>query len=398
MASDPDAADLELWLRLVLTPGIGPVHARRLLERFGSPRAIFESDATALSAFAGERMARLLQSDDGARERKAAQTLEWARADAHHLITFADADYPRHLRQIDDAPPLLHAVGRRDILSRPMLAMVGARNATAAGAANAQAFARALSGAGWTITSGLALGIDAAAHDGALQGGASTVAVVGTGVDIVYPARHRALADRIAADGLIVSELPLGTPPSAGLFPRRNRLIAGLSHGVVVVEAALQSGSLITARQAGEFGREVFAIPGSIHSPLSRGCHALIRQGALLVESAREVIDELPALTAAPVVDTPCARLGRDSAHPASAAACLRAPDADPDAHRDTDPGVSHDPVMASIGHDPVHPDTLAAHVGLEAGELGARLVILELSGLILRLPDGRVQKPPPFG
>jgi DNA processing protein len=221
---------------------------------------------------------------------------------------------------------------------------------------------------------------------------------VGTGVDIVYPARHRALADRIAADGLIVSELPLGTPPSAGLFPRRNRLIAGLSHGVVVVEAALQSGSLITARQAGEFGREVFAIPGSIHSPLSRGCHALIRQGALLVESAREVIDELPALTAAPVVDTPCARLGRDSAHPASAAACLRAPDADPDAHLDADPGVSHDPVMASIGHDPVHPDTLAAHVGLEAGELGARLVILELSGLILRLPDGRVQKPPPFG
>ncbi len=390
MASDPHAADPHLWLRLVLTPGIGPIHARRLLERFGSPRAIFESDASVLSAFAGERMARLLQSDDGARQRKVAQTLEWARAECHHLITFADADYPRHLLQIDDAPPLLHAVGRRDILSRPMLAMVGARNATAAGTANAQAFARALSGAGWTITSGLALGIDAAAHEGALQGGAGTVAVVGTGADIVYPARHRALADRIAADGLIISELPLGTPPSAGLFPRRNRLIAGMSHGVVVVEAALQSGSLITARLAGEFGREVFAIPGSIHSPLSRGCHALIRQGALLVESAREVIDELPALTAAPVVDPSCAPLDHDDAHPASAAGRLLAPD--------VDPGLTQDPVMAAIGHDPVQPDTLATYVGLEAGELGARLVILELNGLIQRLSDGRVQRPPPFG
>ena len=272
MASDPAAADLGLWLRLVLTPGIGPIHARRLLERFGSPRCLFESDGPALAAFAGERLARLLQSDDGERQQQVAQTLEWARAESHHLITFADADYPRHLLQIDDAPPLLHGIGRRDILSRPMLAMVGARNATAAGAANARSFARALSGAGWTITSGLALGIDAAAHEGALQGGAGTVAVVGTGADILYPSRHRGLADRIAADGLILSELPLGTPPSAGLFPRRNRLIAGLSHGVLVVEAALRSGSLITARQAGEFGREVFAIPGSIHSPLSRGC------------------------------------------------------------------------------------------------------------------------------
>lgn len=390
MASDPAAADLDLWLRLVLTPGIGPIHARRLLERFGSPRAIFESDAAALAAFAGARMARLLRSDDGARRRKVAQTLEWARAESHHLITFADADYPRHLLQIDDAPPLLHAVGRRDILSRPMLAMVGARNATAAGTDNARAFARTLSSAGWTITSGLALGIDAAAHQGALQGGAGTVAVVGTGADIVYPARHRALADRIAADGLIVSELALGTPPSAGLFPRRNRLIAGLSHGVVVVEAALQSGSLITARQAGEFGREVFAIPGSIHSPLSRGCHALIRQGALLVESAREVIDELPALTAAPIVDASCAPPERDGAQPASAVGGSRVPV--------IDPGVTQDPVMAAIGHDPVQPDTLAIHVGLEAGELSARLVILELNGLIRRLSDGRVQRPPPFG
>ena len=383
MASDPAAADLGLWLRLVLTPGIGPIHARRLLERFGSPRCLFESDGPALAAFAGERLARLLQSDDGEREQQVAQTLEWARAESHHLITFADADYPRHLLQI----------GRRDILSRPMLAMVGARNATAAGAANARSFARALSGAGWTITSGLALGIDAAAHEGALQGGAGTVAVVGTGADILYPSRHRGLADRIAADGLILSELPLGTPPSAGLFPRRNRLIAGLSHGVLVVEAALRSGSLITARQAGEFGREVFAIPGSIHSPLSRGCHALIRQGALLVESAREVIDELPALPARRDLDTLAPpEINPDLDHPqrSSAGGPSLAPD---DARR-----VDQDPVIAAIGHDPVQPDILAAHLGLAPGELGARLVILELDGLIRRLSDGRVQRPSPSG
>jgi DNA processing protein len=387
MACHPDAADLDLWLRLVLTPGIGPIHARRLLERFGSPRCLFESEGSALVAFAGERLARLLLSDDGARQRQVAQTLEWARIESHHLITFADADYPRHLLQIHDAPPLIHAVGRRDILSRPMLAMVGARNATAAGTANARVFARALSHAGWTIASGLALGIDAAAHEGALQGGAGTVAVVGTGTDIVYPSRHRGLADRIAADGLIVSELPLGTPPSAGLFPRRNRLIAGMSHGVLVVEAALQSGSLITARQAGEFGREVFAIPGSIHSPLSRGCHALIRQGAVLVESAREVIDELPALAAERDTDP---RLDLDPSHPDSASRHSHAPE---DAR-----SVDQDPVIAAIGHDPVQPDILAAHLGLAAGELGARLVILELDGHIRRLSDGRVQRPSPSG
>ncbi len=389
MSYDPDATDLDLWLRLVLTPGIGPIHARRLLEQFGSPRCLFESDGPALAAFAGERLARQLQCDDGARRRQVDKTLDWARADSHHLITFADVDYPRHLLQIDDAPPLLHAVGRRDILSRPMLAMVGARNATATGTDNARAFARALSGAGWTVASGLALGIDAAAHEGALQGGAGTVAVVGTGADIVYPSRHRGLADRIAADGLIISELPLGTPPSAGLFPRRNRLIAGISHGVLVVEAALKSGSLITARQAGEFGREVFAIPGSIHSPLSRGCHALIRQGALLVESAREVIDELPALPAKPDLDS-LAPPDLDDPHPASAGGPSHAPD---DARR-----LDRDPVIAAIGHDPIQPDILATHLGLAPGELGARLVILELDGLIRRLSDGRVQRPSPSG
>ena len=388
MSYDPDAPDLDLWLRLVLTPGIGPIHARRLLERFGSPRCLFESDSAVLVAFAGERLARQLQCDDGARQRQVDKTLDWVRAESHHLITFADADYPRHLLQIDDAPPLLHAVGRRDILSRPMLAMVGARNATAAGTDNARVFARTLSGAGWTIASGLALGIDAAAHEGALQGGAGTVAVVGTGADIVYPSRHRGLADRIAADGLIVSELPLGTPPSAGLFPRRNRLIAGMSQGVLVVEAALKSGSLITARQAGDFGREVFAIPGSIHSPLSRGCHALIRQGALLVESAREVIDELPALPAKRDHDA-LAPLDLDPPHPASAGRPSHAPD-------DARP-VDQDPVIAAIGHDPIQPDILATHLGLAPGELGARLVILELDGLIRRLSDGRVQRPSPF-
>jgi DNA processing protein len=269
------------------------------------------------------------------------------------------------------------------VLARPMLAVVGSRNATAAGVANARTFSRALSASGWTVASGMALGIDAAAHDGALQGGAGTVAVVGTGVDVVYPQRHRALAGRIAADGLVLSELPLGTQPAPGLFPRRNRLIAGLSKGVVVVEAAPRSGSLITARLAADFGREVFAVPGSIHSPLARGCHALIRQGATLVESADDVLAELPP--ADPSLDPPTRPL---SAGPPAREPAITVRATSPD----------QDPILSVVGHEPVRPDTLAAHLGLPVGEVGARLVVLELSGRLQRLPDGRVARPPPVG
>jgi DNA processing protein len=277
----------------------------------------------------------------------------------------------------------MYLTGRRETLARPMLSMVGSRNATAGGVANARAFGRALSEAGWTIASGMALGIDGAAHEGSLEGGSGTLAVLGTGADVLYPARHKGLAARIALDGAILSELPLGTEPAPGLFPRRNRLIAGLSHGVLVVEAAMKSGSLITAAQAGDFGRDVFAIPGSIHSPLARGCHALIRQGAKLVESIEDLLTELPP--ANHPLD-PRTRPMSASAH--SAAVPLQTPIDAPD----------HDPILAVLGHEPVLPDTLAMHLDLPSGALGARLVMLELAGDLQRLPDGRVIRPPPIG
>ncbi len=380
----PDAVDaLAAWLRLSLTPGIGPVGARALLEALGPPRDMLGSGDRRLDAVAGPRLGAALRARDPERDRRVARALEWAREDDHHLVTLADPDYPPQLLRIADAPPLLYAVGVRRTLARPSVAVVGARNPTAAGLANAHAFARALSRAGWTVASGLALGIDGAAHEGALEGGAGTIAVLGTGADVVYPSRHHDLAARIRADGVVISELPLGTGPAPGLFPRRNRLIAGLSHGVVVVEAALRSGSLITARQAGEFGREVFAIPGSIHSPLARGCHALIRDGAALVESVEDVLAELPRV----------ARPSGSTSSPLDASA-----HSDPIPHRSWEEPPGDDPILAALGHEPVLPDTLAAHLSLPAGELGARLVVLELSGRLERLPDGRVVRPPPVG
>jgi DNA processing protein len=378
-----DAEELGGWLRLTLTPGVGPVLARALLEAFGLPNAIFESAGGQLDRVAGPKLAAALRARDPERERRVAGALEWARADRHHLVTLADPDYPPQLLRIADAPALLYAAGLRAVLARPAVAVIGTRNPSSAGLANARSFARALSRAGWTVASGLALGIDGAAHEGALAGGAGTIAVLGTGVDVVYPSRHAELAERIAADGVVLSEMALGTGPSPGQFPRRNRLIAGLSHGVLVVEAAMQSGSLITARQAGEFGREVFAIPGSIHSPLARGCHALIRQGAALVESVDDVLAELPSV-AHPL--EPETRPIDASAHFQSA----RLP-----AEIDRPDG---DPILAALGHDPVTPDALAEQLSRPAGELGARLVVLELAGRLERLPDGRVLRPPPVG
>jgi DNA processing protein len=381
--SPGDSEDLACWLRLVLTPGVGPVAARGLLEAFGLPNAIFESAGGLLDEVAGPKLAAALRHRDAGRERRVADALDWVRAADHHLVTLADADYPPQLLRIADPPPVLYAVGVREVLSRPAVAVVGSRNPTAGGVANARSFARALSEAGWTVASGLALGIDAAAHEGALAGGAGTIAVLGTGADVVYPSRHRGLAARVAADGVVLSELPLGTGPAGGQFPRRNRLIAGLSHGVLVVEAALQSGSLITARQAGEFGREVFAIPGSIHSPLARGCHALIRQGAALVESVDDVLVELPS------VDHPLDPATR----PMTASAHSRPPVLSERIELPDD-----DPILAALGHEPVLPDLLAEHLALPSGELGARLVVLELAGRLQRLPDGRVARPPPVG
>src|SRR4051812_45679933 len=288
MKADPGLAS---WLRLTLTPGLGAAALRGMLQKFGLPQNVLARNSFELSGYSSATSLTALSSPEvGHAVEKA---LEWAAQAGHFITTLADETYPRALLEITDPPPLLYAVGRIELLQRTSLAVVGSRNATAQGEENAERFAQSLSEAGLTIVSGLALGIDAAAHRGGLSASGSTIAVLGTGVDVVYPRRNSALAAQIAERGLLVSEFPLGTAPAAYNFPRRNRLISGLARGCLVVEAASASGSLITARAAADQGRDVFAIPGSIHSPLSRGCHALIKSGAKLVETAEDVLSEL---------------------------------------------------------------------------------------------------------
>lgn len=384
MPSTPD--DLAHWLRLALTDGIGPQTARELLARFGLPGDILGAGFAALQKCVPERLAHALSSQAApAMQTQIDATLAWAAEPGNHVLTLADDGYPQALLTITDPPPLLYAKGRLELLSRPTLAIVGSRNATAQGMQNAEQFARTLSLSGLTIVSGLALGIDAAAHGGACStdaGSGSTIAVTGTGLDLVYPGRHRALAHKIAEQGCLLSEYPLGTPAIASNFPRRNRLISGLSLGVIVVEAALQSGSLTTARSALEQGREVFAIPGSIHSPLAKGCHRLIRDGAKLVESAQDILEELrwtgkPISARMPSAGTPAAP---DLASSAGAATAPSA--AESTAAR----------VLAAAGHDPVSIDLLAELSGLSVPDVQSALLLLEMAAQVERLPDGRYQ------
>ena len=360
--SRPD--DLAAWLRLLGTPGIGQEAARRLLAACGSPDAVFSAPSATLRELTGPQAAAALAQEPERHAAQCAATNAWLDADpTHHVLTLGDATFPAALLETADPPLLLYAQGRLDLLTTPALAVVGSRNPSAQGLDNAQAFAAHLSRAGLTIVSGMALGIDGAAHAGGLAGRGSTVAVVGTGLDRIYPARHKALAHRIAKDGLLLSEFELGMPPLAENFPKRNRLIAGLSRGTLVVEAALPSGSLITARQALEAGREVFAIPGSIHSPQSRGCHALIKQGAKLVDSAEDILGELnwakaPTVSMAPWVPAPGGEV-----------------------------------LLEALGHDPVTLDALLARTGESASTLSARLLELELDGQVARLPGGLYQR-----
>jgi DNA processing protein len=356
-------AERRAWLRLSLTEGVSPGAARDLLTAFGLPVAIFEAGQAALARVAGESVATALLAAECTDAIERAQA--WLDSDpSRSLITLADADYPPLLLHLTDPPPLLYLQGRRELLQRPALAIVGSRNASRQGEANAEAFASHLAGCGLTIVSGLARGIDSAAHRGALGADAATIAVLGTGADIVYPLSNRALAGRIVQQGLLVSEYPLGTPAIPHNFPRRNRLIAAAALGVLVVEAALPSGSLITARLAGELGREVMAIPGSIHSPLARGCHQLIRDGARLVESAQDVLHELQIETL---------RL-------ASSASSDRARRNEPD-------------LLRAVGFDPVDLDTLAQRTGLAPGPLSARLLELELAQDVERLAGNCYQR-----
>lgn len=364
--------DLADWLRLTSTPGLGPTTQRALLAAFGLPERVFAAGHSAVVGVVGREAALLL--DTPLDDQRLDHTLTWLETPGNHIVTLADPAYPKSLLEIADPPVLLYVTGNPSVLATPALAIVGARSATRQGEETAQAFSRALAEAGLTIVSGLALGIDAAAHQGALAAKPGlTIAVTGTGADRVYPARHRKLAHAIAEHGAIVSEYPLGTPPLPHNFPRRNRLIAGLSAGVLVVEAALNSGSLITARLAAEGGREVFAIPGSIHSPTARGCHRLIRDGAKLVETAADVLDEL--------------RWSRNRQQDAPRAAGQTTLSE----LADDDPQTAA--VLVQIGFDPVDIDTLATRSGLTVDALYAILTPLELAGRIARMPGGRFQR-----
>lgn len=382
-----ERAELAGWLRLSLTPGIGDGAARRLLAAFGLPEKIFAETSTALRQIVSAAQADALRQAPPGLQAQIDQTWQWLQPTAddgavtRRLVTLGDAGYPASLLEMADPPLMLYVLGAAafDLTQlESSIAVVGSRNPTPQGAANARAFGRALGEAGLPVVSGLALGVDGAAHQGALDAAGdalrlATVAVVGTGLDRVYPARHRDLAHRIMLQGLIVSELPLGTPPLTQNFPKRNRLIAGLARGTLVVEAALQSGSLITARLTSEQGKEVFAIPGSIHSPQSRGCHALIRQGAKLVESVNDILEELPALRAAG----------------GTAAGLFEHANAG-------DPASSsgqENPLLEALGFDPVSLDALSARTGWSAAVLQAKMLELELDGQVARLPGGLFQR-----
>jgi DNA processing protein len=381
-----ERAELAGWLRLSLTPGIGDGAARRLLAAFGLPERIFAQRDAALREVVTQAQAAALQQTPTNLQAQIDLTWQWLsvvdNGVARRVVTLGDAGYPASLLEMTDPPLMLYVLGAADYDLTQLghsIAVVGSRNPTPQGATNARSFARALGEVGLPVVSGLALGVDGAAHQGALDAAGNTprlatVAVVGTGLDRVYPARHRDLAHRITLQGLIVSELPLGTPPLTQNFPKRNRLIAGLARGTLVVEAALQSGSLITARLTSEQGKEVFAIPGSIHSPQSRGCHALIRQGAKLVESVSDILEELPPL----------------QARAAPSAAAVSHGDGNSGGHVDD---TSEDPLLDALGFDPVSLDALSARTGWSAAALQAKMLELELDGQIARLPGGLFQR-----
>lgn len=382
-----DRDELAGWLRLTLTPGVGNGTARRLLAAFGLPEAIFEQPEGALTQCVTPSQARALRLVPDGLAQQLETTWAWLQdtvpdGPARVFLTLGDGRYPQALLDTEDPPLALYGIGPSAMwAANPFpagrcLAIVGSRNPTAQGADNARQFARALHAAGLTIVSGLALGVDAAAHEGALDSALAhvnapaTIAVVGTGLDRVYPRQNLGLARRIAAHGILISEYPLGTPPLAANFPKRNRIISGIAQGTLVVEAAPASGSLITARLASEQGREVFAIPGSIHSVQSRGCHALIRQGAKLVELAQDVLEELP--------------------WPAEVA---RPPETPQSASCPEEPGAECHTLLTAMGFDPIGMDALQARTGLDTATLQVQLLDMELAGAVSRLPGGLFQR-----
>lgn len=365
--------EFEAWFRLLETPRLGAAQARQLLAAFGSPEAVLRAPPSSLRGFVSSALANALAgpAPESFSERLLRCRDWFSGGDLRRYLTLGDADYPPLLLQTADPPLLLFLEGAAHRLAARSIAVVGSRHPTAQGEENARSFAATLSREGLVVISGLARGIDAAAHEGALLGSAGTVAVLGTGPDTPYPSLNAKLAARIVAHGgAILSEYAPGTPPLKENFPRRNRIIAGLSLGTLVVEAAVRSGSLITARLATEAGREVFAIPGSIHSPQSKGCHALIKQGAKLVEVATDILEELRLVEAAPA-DT----------------------DLDSESPGDTGDTEDADPLLRALGHDPAHIDALQARTGWPTADLAAGLLELELEGKVFRLPGGLYQR-----
>ena len=378
--------ELSAWLRLQLTSGVGNSSGRKLLARFGLPQQIFGQSAAALEACVSRKQAESLQQVPLGLADLLQTTWDWLAQNPQqrHVLTLGDPCYPAALLDTEDPPLLLYAMGHAHHLQEAWartaptsIAVVGSRNPTAQGVANARQFSQTLAQAGLTVVSGLALGIDGAAHEGALDGAApdqlATIAVVGTGLDRVYPKAHFQLAHRIAQQGLLISEYPLGTPPLSENFPKRNRIISGLSQATLVVEAALQSGSLITARLAVEQGKDVFAIPGSIHATQARGCHALIKQGAKLVESAQDILEEFALPTGlGSAIDS-------GAAHADSAAS----------------EGISgvEQSLLTVLAFEPTGLDALQARTGLDTPTLQALLMGLELQGHVARLPGSLFQR-----
>jgi len=368
---------LKAWLRLSLTPKLGPIQGQRLLNHFANPLAIEQCSASELAALVPKTLCEgLLFARGPTVTQQIDEAMAWASATDQVILTPDQANYPALLKHTADAPMVLYAKGQLSRLAQPALAIVGARNATPDGWDHAHAFSRCLAEQGWCVVSGLAHGIDAAAHQGAIAAGAShggTIAVFGTGADLVYPRNHMGLVKQLLdADGLILSEFALGTPARPQHFPRRNRIVAGLARGVLVVEAALKSGSLLTAKFAVELDREVFAIPGSIHSPLSRGPHALIQEGAKLVECGADILNELSAFN--PVTMT----TSEQDHGSTQITEGLNRP-------------TPSSPVWDAIGYDPITIDTLQQRTNMLPAILQYELLTLELNGDIERRPNGRI-------
>ncbi|WP_434777036.1 DNA-processing protein DprA [Neisseria sp. Ec49-e6-T10] len=352
------------WLMLALTPSIGPVSFLKLLKKFGSIEQIMDANVSEL-----QTAVHLSQAN--AIKQKIAQpavelSLEWANTPNCHIITLLHDNYPSTISQYTTAPPILFARGDISLLSTPMISIVGSRHPSAQGIQNAKIFAKSLSQSGLTVVSGLAAGIDTAAHEGALLGTGATIGVLGTGIDRIYPANNKELAHQMCHHGLLISEFALGTKPLASNFPRRNRLIAALGEATVVVEATIDSGSLITAQLALEMNKEVMAIPGSIHNPQSKGCHKLIKEGAKLVETLDDILEDLPNFS----------NLNQNTQNLVSSATLS-----------------NHNDLLVTMGFDPVHPDILAQKLNLEPTVIFEQLLLLEIEGLVQTMPGGRYQR-----